>query len=456
MQDAYDRARETGGSDVFGVLAGLEEDQPDVISGGSAGDDVETQPDRPQLGPVDPPPSTPDPEAPWQEYSPSSPVQTSAPSAPDQRSQRLAAAREAQRMIAEPAGPTDTDIAAAQGRDREKRGRDAFTEAIQAWLTRRPQRFTAPSESEDLVQRRQLADRQKTQGLTAQQLLVRSLTDAKGGKGPPELTPYQVEQLKRRDSDDKYRRDKDTRKAETDASALAAGRKSWAPVLKEMGIDPEVATQKDIDRAMQRDSSLATRELARSQFGYKQTRDVQDDQKDLSKALGAEPEHLTGLIGRLKTATTSEDIPGVGPMDRLVPDIVSGDAALQNRNDMREAVRIMLVMKSGKTVTPQEAADYARIYGIDGSEEAFRQGVTRLETDIADTIKAKKSGFSPAAREAYEGAGGAKTPPKPDAPASGPPPGLIPPGAKNVKKLKNGRWFYELNGEAETVGEETR
>jgi hypothetical protein len=390
--------------------------------------------ERPEFGPVEPPPPTPAdvaptppgvPEADFEPF-PTAKAAPAAPAADDgMKAQRLKAI-ERMRQLSEapnepPEGLRDSDIAAASQRDRQQVQRDNFTEALAAAIARRPARMqSAPSESASLAQRRAMSDTQTSRKMdremTANARLAAALKGDPAAKSAGGLTEYQREQLKRADADDAYRKDKDTKKAESDAAALVAGRKAWAPVLREMNIDPEMATQKDIDRAMQRDSSLATRELARSQFGYKQQRDVQDDQKDLGKTLGAEPEHLSGLIGRLKSATTAEDIPGVGPLDSKIPDVLSGDAALQNRNDMREAVRIMLAMKSGKTVTPQEAADYAKIYGTEGSEEAFRQGVRRLEADIADTIRAKKAGFSPKAREAYESAGGAKTPTKPTAP----------------------------------------
>lgn len=263
-----------------------------------------------------------------------------------------------------------------------------------------------------------------------------------GGDGPGGMTAYQQWEIEEK-----------KRKAESEAKDLEAARKSWAPVLRELGIDPTTASKDDIHLAMQRDSSLATREMARAQFGYKKDRDVTEDVKDLSKTVGADPAHLEGLLSRLDAAAAQTDIPGVGPADRLVPDMVASGEALQTRNDMREAVRTMLTMKSGKTVTPQEAQDYAKIYGIDGSEEAFRQGVARLRKDVADALRAKKAGFQPEAVQRYEGRGGASTP---SAPTESPPAGLIPPGAKNVKKLKSGRWYYELNGEPETVGAESR
>lgn len=173
MQDAYDRARETGGSDVFGVLAGLEDD-PDVEQAAPASvspEKVDAEVTADIGEPVEAPPP--------------SPVQTSAPGV---REQRLAAAREASRLAAEPLATSTSsdDVAAAQGRDRDQRKRDAFTEAIQAWLMRRPQRFTSPTEGDDALKRRQLEEssalKQRAQGLSAQQLLVKSLAEPKGSK----------------------------------------------------------------------------------------------------------------------------------------------------------------------------------------------------------------------------------------------------------------------------------
>lgn len=363
--------------------------------------------------------------------------------APDDgmRSERLKAIQRV-RELAEapyepPEGLRDTDIAAASERDRDQVRRDNFTSGLAAAISRRPTHMRAlPSESQSLTQRRATADaaaaRRQGLGLSANARIAAAL---KGGKTDG-LTLYQQEQLKRADADDAYRSKHDVESAKRSQENIEATRDATAAqrefnnTMAKMGFGQRIDEQK-----------------------YKRDRDVDEDTKDLGKAIGGEPEHLQGLIGRLKGATSKGDIPGVGPIDKLTPDLLASDEALQTRNDMREAVRIMLSMKSGKTVTPQEAEDYAKIYGISGSEQAFRQGVHRLEADIADTIKAKKAGFSPAAVERFEGRGGAPTPKKPGAPvAEQPPDGAIPPNAKNVRKHGKG-WAYTLpDGTDEYVG----
>lgn len=428
--------------------------------------------ERPEFGPVEPPPPEPPdvaptppgvPEPGFDDF-PGATAPAPVPPADDgMKAQRLKAIDRIRQLgeteYEPPAGLRDSDLAAASSRDREQVQRDNFTAALASAISRRPARMQSlPSEAGSLTQRRATADaaasRKTSREMDANARLAAALRDPKG-VGAGGLTEYQREQLKRADADDKYRADKDSKKEAGDLQALAAGRKSWATVLREMGIDPNTATQKDIDRAMQRDSSLATRELARAQFGYKRNRDDVEDVKDLGKTVGGDPAHLEGLLSRLDAAAAKPDVPGVGPLDRITPDIVSSPEALEARNDMREAVRTMLTMKSGKTVTPQEAADYAKIYGIDSSEEAFRQGVGRLRADVADTLKAKKAGFRPEVVEKYEGAGGTPTP-RPVPPKTEKPPPSVPPNAKNVRKLKSGKWYYELDGVPEVVGEEER
>lgn len=413
-------------------------------------------------GPVEPPPATPEPEADWAGFSPSSPAAPAAPAAPptdDTKAQRLKAI-ERMRSLADapmdaPMGLRDADLAAAAKRDRQAVQRSNLSEAIAAAFARRPARLQSePSESASLMQRRAMSEKSAGDALgrklSAEARIAAALKGEKVGS-PDGLTPYQRENLSRRDADDKYRADKDSRKAEADAAALEGSRKAYASVLREMGVDPATASQKDIDRAISIRNAMMIHEgmsrgdaLKEEQFYYRKERDVEQDTKDLAKSVGDEPQILSDLMGRLDAATKQSDIPGIGPIDRLEPDMTASPAALQTRNDMLESVRIMLSMRSGKTVTPQEATEYAKIYGLNGSEEAFRQGVQRLKADVAATIKAKKAGFSPKARERFEGAGGTPTPEQPGPPASEkPPPGVIPPNARNVKRLGKG-WAYTL------------
>lgn len=415
MEDALERARATGGADTYGVLASLEDDEPDVeVSDTTATSPATTRAEvSADIGePVKAPP-----------------VQTSVPS-PDLRSQRLAAVREAARLAAEPvsAGPSDSDIAAAQGRDREQRGRDRFTEAIQAWLLRRPARFTPTNETGDMLTRRQLAEnsalKQRGQQLTAQQMLVKALTDPKG-KGAPELTPYQVELLKRRDAEDDYRRTKDAKKAEADAAALAAGRKSWAPVLKEMGIDPETATQKDIDRAMQLKHAKATEGLARAQFGEQKQEHIDKQTQELTKALG-DPTVFDAQYNRVQEliALNGGAVPGAGKLEALKQDSVlspllsgmSSDQAVEGRKLIKQLANNYVHAITGAGVSNLERSQLqSASVNVDSSDD--RQIVLGLKTlkDMYDAkVKSAKAGFRPEAVERVESA----QPPRPTTPIS--------------------------------------
>jgi hypothetical protein len=398
-------------------------------------------------GPVEPPPPTPESEADWSGYAPSSPQAPAAatPPADDTRAQRLKAI-ERMRSLADapqdaPTGLRDSDLAAASKRDRQAVQRSNLSEAIAAAFARRPARLQSePSESASLMQRRAMSEKSAGDALgrklSAEARIAAALKGEKVGS-PDGLTPYQREQLKRADADDDYRKKRDEESAGWRAKTYEQGQQNIA-------INRDLAeSQRDFNRRM------GTAQFAQRQDEqkYKRERDVQEDAKDLAKAVGGDPAHLSGLLDRLDAAASKPDVPGVGMADRMVPDWAATPEALQARNDMREAVRAMLTMKSGKTVTPQEAQDYARIYGIDGSEEAYRQGVRRLRADISDTVKAKKAGYTPAAVQKFEEAGGTATPPKPPppvAPDTGTPPkGVIPPNAKNVKRLGKG-WAYTL------------
>lgn len=411
MQEAVERA---GGGDVFGVLA--EEDDGDQAPTGVSG-------------------LPPEPAMELEPYAPSSPspVQTSAP---DLRSQRLAAVREATRLVDSPldAGPSDGDIAAAQGRDREQRGRDAFTEAIQAWLQRRPQRFQNPSESNDLVKRRELAEssalKQRGQKLTAQQMLVKSLADPKGAGGG--LTPYQQEQLKRRDADDAYRADRN--KSLDERHGIEH---------KEAG---ERADRAHADSVRLTESNQA---LSRAQFSALE-RDRTDRQAaDLAEKLGdpvAFQEKYARLMA-LKEANGGE-IPGLGVVEgvRQQPGVVGGvvravsppsPQAIEGRKLVRQLAAEYARAISGAGVSNQERAQLnAATLDVENGDSSIAQaGLDTLKDMYESKVAITKAGARPEAVQRIENA---------PRPAQRPVPKPRPAGVPADAVEKNGKWYQEL------------
>ena len=389
---------------------------------------------KPMFGPVEPPPPVPPDVAPPPpgppEFEAFAPPKPDAPEN-DNKAQKLEAIRRIRELgessLEAPEGLRDADLAAASKRDRDSVKRANLSETIAAAFARRPARLQQePSESDDLLKRRHMADAKAGQSLSRKMTAEEKIAAVLKGEKVDGMTPYQVEQIKRNSVLDAQRRE-DKTEADKRHEQERGENLKW----RETTHNDAVAQQK------------ATLKLAESQFGYKKGHDVDEDVKDLGKTLGDDPVRMMGLVEKLEADSKTPDIPGVGPLDRLKPDLLAGDEGLRIRNDMREAVRAMLTMKSGKTVTPQEAADYAKIYGIEGTEQAFREGVKRLRTDMAQTIATKKAGFRPGVVETYEERGGAKTPalPSPTEPKRTPPKGL-PPNALWHK----GAWWYEDGG----------
>jgi hypothetical protein len=430
MQDAVERARrKRAPSHIEEAVKSLEAEKPDE---GYKPLPASARP----YGPVEPPPPEPPSVAPPPEAPPFKPadfpVQTSAPAAPAGPSKSDALAQ-LQRMILSPSpassGPGDGELVAAQQRDRQQSAQNDVTRAIQAWMFRKPFEPSAPTDEKNLLQRQSLADSTDAKGeqrrLSAQEALVKALTgDDKG------LSLYQQAQLAEQARDNEYRSKHDTE--------LAARHEEDAKRSQE-NIDVArqgVEAQRDFNRTM---AGMTFSERQQEQKDKKE-RQVEEDTKDLAKTVGPNAGHLQEIVTRLKAAAAKPDVPGVGLLAGKAPDWMLSAEGVQNRNDMREAVRTMLTVKSGKTVTPQEAEDYARIYGISGTQEAFRQGVQRLEADIADTMKQQKAGFSPQAVQRFEQRGGSPTPEAPSHIAT--PPKGMPAGARQV----NGKWYYPEGG----------
>lgn len=368
------------------------------------------------------------------------------------------------------AGLADADIERARADRRAQVGRNDFTQAIQAALLRKP--FT-PTPPEDVAgglmarRRGEQADFERSRGLEfdATKALGRGLAT---GKAPPALTPYQIEQLKRADADDARAAEEKKTKAENAERDLGSARKNFAPILKRMGVDPTTATQKDVDRAIEIDKAEASRELARA--GQRETKEqhITEGAKDLATKLG-DPAAFQAKYDRivaLRDANKGE-IPGLGIVEgvRQQPGIIGSvvrtvsppDAkAIEGRKLLRQLAAEYARSISGAGVSDKEA-ERLKAATIDVDTDDSRIAMSGLDTlkDMYESkIASAKAGARPEAVERVEGAAKpAQRPiPTPDPAAEQPPPGVIPPNAKSVKKLKSGKWYYELNGEPETVG----
>lgn len=457
MQDALDRAREHGGADTLGDTSDLATGMPD--DSGDAGGDS------PSYGPVEAPPSQPPDVAPAPpgppDFNAFPSAQTSA-ATPDVKAQRLKALEEATRLAAAPVdtGIGDKDIAAAQGRDRQQRGKDAFTEAIQAWLQRRPIRFQNPTEGEDLTKRRQLAEgsalRQRGQQLSVQEQLAKAFTEPKAAGGG--LSAYQQLELERQRQQDAGKARAAQDKKDAEAGALTNSRKAFSEQLKKLGIDPEHASQKDIDRVIEQNKADASLGLAKAQFGENREQHIATDAAGLAKELG-DPAAFQSKYDRLMQLKESNggEIPGLGVVEgvRQQPGFVGSAAravsppsgqAIEGRKLMRQLAAEYARSISGAGVSDKERAQL-NAAALDVENDDSRIAMAGLDT-LKDMYESKvamaKAGARPEAVRRVESAPKpAGRPPPPPTPEK-PPAGAIPPNAKNVRQLKSGAWAYTL------------
>ena len=175
--------------------------------------------------------------------------------------------------------------------------------------------------------------------------------------------------------------------------------------LKKKGIEASLA------------NAAATQALARASLGLR-TQEHEDSQNDrvesdvqkLAKETGDTAVLISEKLARIKAvmAQHPKDLPGVGPVDSRVPAIALDSDAQSLQSDAREMVNTLLFLQSGAGVSNQERENKYRAYGVgEGSTEAaFRQGIAKLENDIAKALKAKQAGFRPKVVDTYKERGG--------------------------------------------------
>lgn len=438
-RDAYWRAREASDAEREGVSA----EPADAADAGP--------PPTPGLEPV---PDS-DPEG-WSPYA--KPMQTSAATAaagPDMKAQRLAALREAARLANSPldTGIGDKEISAAQGRDRSQRGRDAFTEAIQAWMQRRPIRFSQPTEGEDLVKRRQLAEgsalKQRGQQLSVQEQIAKALTEPKPTASPGGLSEYQKYEMDRNARLDAEKKSAGEKKS---ADAAAQLERDRATLQKDfLGYDLSQADEKTIEKLLSLRHAKAAEAQAAATLSENKEQHISQQTHELTKELG-DPTTFDSQYARIQQliAENGGAVPGAGKLEALKQDSVlapllsstSSNEAVEGRKLIKQLGNNYVHAITGAGVSNAERAQLQSA-SVDINSSDDRQIVLGLKTlkDMYDAkVHAAKAGVRPEAAARIDAA----TPKVPPPVSSHPPPGVIPPGAKNVRRLKSGAWAYTL------------
>jgi hypothetical protein len=129
----------------------------------------------------------------------------------------------------------------------------------------------------------------------------------------------------------------------------------------------------------------------------------------LEKRLPGETAGMLQKLDRLKTEIPATgDIPGVGPIDRLRPDMLTSEAGQHVRQDVSGVVADLLRMQSGKTVSEQEVQRKLTELGLGGNQpdKMFRRGLDNLRSEIKATMTSKQAGFSPDAVDEFRRRGG--------------------------------------------------
>lgn len=138
--------------------------------------------------------------------------------------------------------------------------------------------------------------------------------------------------------------------------------------------------------------------------------DKQDDTdtQKVAKETGGDPARILSTLTALRTRIAGKkDIPGIGTIEGRIPDALTGDEGLKNRNDAKAIADALLRMQSGAGVSDKERQSTYRLYGIEGGDErAFTDGLDRLESAIQAEVKAKQAGFKPKVVEKYKERGG--------------------------------------------------
>jgi hypothetical protein len=453
MQEAYDRARERGGADTFGVVADLEEHpvelpemdftkpEPTAKHPLAAGFEKAAlgrspsayeQPDEPE--------AEPDSYAP---YTPSSPA--AAKPADDRAAKYQSALGDVSRIAAEKVPGIDTDALEAAQRDRRaKTANNDFTRAIQAWMFRKPFEPTAPTDDSDLATvhgiKAKQAQGDKAQRLSAAEMVAKALRGEKQPGGSA-MSAYQLEEVRRNAVlDDQRRRTKeaDDKRHDTEHTETVADRR--------LSHADSVAQQQ------------ATLKLAEAQFAALEREREDSAAQKLGGALGEKTDFDTQYARLMELADANGgDLPGLGVGEgiRQKPGVVgtiaqavspSTPEAVESRKLLRQLAQGYAHKISGAGVSNQERAqlEAATVDVDNGDPKIAMAGLQTLKHMWDAKTAVTKAGFRPGVVKRVEGA----TPAPAQNQNASPPAGTIPTTATDVHQLKSGKWVWTLPGGA--------
>lgn len=206
--------------------------------------------------------------------------------------------------------------------------------------------------------------------------------------------------------------------AKTNAEALKAKAAAEAKAADEAAkkAESEKRRGEDLnDRRQTHADSQANAEALRALAGKRI--DVETEAKDQAGA-----QHLGDKAGETLSAAKAlddidaviaknpDDIPGIGRAKSLVPEvlkpIVLSEEGQNLRSNAKDVLGVLLHKRSGAAVSPAELRRYEAIYGLNGDDAQFKDGMQRLRRDFAEELRGAEAGVSPGARKKFKEGGG--------------------------------------------------
>lgn len=163
----------------------------------------------------------------------------------------------------------------------------------------------------------------------------------------------------------------------------------------------------DIMAQMQGGNRFFQQEMMRMRFDEAKRKSLDTD----TQKAGKELQDLGGMQNDLRTllaATSKNDVPGVGPVAGLVPDLLMTEDGTEVRRAANRSLNALLRAQSGLTVSDQEALRTMAATKLSqrATNAQFIEGVKELAQYVQLAMRNKQAGFRPEVIEEYRSRGG--------------------------------------------------
>lgn len=342
---------------------------------------------------------------------------------------RMRAIREMQRMADAPAPRDDhneADITAAFGRDRDAVRRANLSETIRAAFARQAPRLQQePSEADMLTRQQQLGRRRgadRESAFSLNERLANALKEPKSTApgGPSIYQQFEMDRQTRLDKEKTERAAAEAAakaraaqdKAAAEEGALKNSREAFAKELRSLGIDPNKAGQKDIDRAISLRHAMAGESVAKSNYAIAAAREGraagehaalgesipfaggelkysgsgpprEDDRKKAQDIAGGWNAALSGmddLEGSLRTFATNPGVDSKREVESKVRVVSAALNAAIGGGAMSEAEALAMANALGANVVSPSGIEAALNHMVGDDPKAAQVLLTRLQS----------------------------------------------------------------------------